>query len=288
MEKTQQKTLRIPQKTENKTVAIGVLSYNRPEGIKQTLGYLSEQPYKNIKVLISDNGSCNNVRNIIKEHCSKDSRFHYCFQQTNIGPENNFRFVKERFATAEYFMWMSDDDRFDEDYIKKCVGFLDNNADFIMCSGTGKIFDNEKLLFYEDSTTLKYHSGRDRLFKYLAIVFKNSVIYGVQRNNHYNIENHAGSDWSFVGNLALSGKIKVLDDVFFIKDNNGGSSTRKKITDKWGATGMKKLFFETYTAWQISRHLRTDFITKSISFVFLNCKFLYNSIRRRIVKKYPK
>jgi glycosyltransferase involved in cell wall biosynthesis len=104
-------------------VSIGIPTYNRPHGLRKALECITAQTYKNIEIIISDNGSpTNEVEQIVEEFKKKDNRIQFYKQAKNMGPFFNFRFVLDK-ASADYFMWAADDDSRAPD----CVEFYVNN-----------------------------------------------------------------------------------------------------------------------------------------------------------------
>jgi glycosyltransferase involved in cell wall biosynthesis len=100
-------------------VSVGIPTYNRPEGLRRTLGYITQQTYKNLEIIVSDNCSPDTeVERVLKEFKEKDSRVQFFRQGENIGAINNFKFVLEK-ATGEYFMWAADDDQWELDFVEK-------------------------------------------------------------------------------------------------------------------------------------------------------------------------
>jgi len=98
-------------------VSIGIPTYNRPLGLQRTLKCITNQTYKNIEIIVSDNCSpIPKVKKVMGEFLDKDNRITYYRQENNIGRIDNFRFVLKK-ANGEYFMWAADDDEWDKDFI---------------------------------------------------------------------------------------------------------------------------------------------------------------------------
>jgi glycosyltransferase involved in cell wall biosynthesis len=96
-------------------VSIGVPTYNRPAGLRKALTAITRQSYRNIEVIVSDNGSPGEeVKQVVKEFSNGDPRVIFYSHDVNQGPTFNFRFVLEK-ANADYFMWAADDDEWLED-----------------------------------------------------------------------------------------------------------------------------------------------------------------------------
>lgn len=278
-------------------LSVGLPTYNRPEGLEKVIQYLIKQDYKHLEIIISDNCSPNpKVKEILEHYAKLDSRIRYFIQAKNIEIEPNFNFVYHQ-AKGDYFMWIADDDEFPMNYFSACIDFLEKNKDYILCSGLASYYANKQLLFSDKEINLPSQSALIRLMKYLIQVNKNGVFYGVYRNHvafDNPIQKHIGADWNHIARIALIGKIKTLNHVQSKRSDEGGSSSRSKIAARWGISSMKKVFMETYIAYEVAYYLFNESILKKkfiypvrvaiqlLVFLFLNAKFLYNSIRKRL------
>ncbi len=105
-------------------VSVGITTYNRHEGLRQTLECITTQTYPNLEIIVSDNCSDGQqTRAVVQSFMENDSRIKYYRQETNLGQSRNFKFVLEE-STGEYFMWAADDDRWEPFYIQRCLEVL--------------------------------------------------------------------------------------------------------------------------------------------------------------------
>jgi len=113
-------------------LTIGIPSYNRPESLKKLLDSLLCQTYTNFKIIVSENASNNPASlSVLKDISSKDVRFQYYIQETNIGPAMNFKYVLMQ-STTKYFMWHSDDDEMSSNsYIEELMNEIEKGYDFV-------------------------------------------------------------------------------------------------------------------------------------------------------------
>lgn len=278
-------------------VTIGLPTYNRPAGLQKCLQTIVDQSYKNLEIIISDNCSTDeNVQRIILEFAAKDSRIKHFRQIVNIGLEENFNFVYSK-ATAAYFTWMSDDDYFDNNYVAECVHFLQNNSDHILCSGIAKYYSGNNFLFNEKMFRLDQGSSYTRIFTYFRKAGKNGNFYGVFRNHVLQakpLDEHVGCDWTFMAKLAVLGKLSFVSTTAYHRSADGNSGTRKKMVQKFRLNKFKELFFETYSAYEISSHVFTDEVVRKkfnalqklgiITLIFfqLNYKFFMNFVKKKM------
>lgn len=108
--------------TRGNLVTVGVASYNRPELLKRAIQSAVTQTYKNLEILISDNGSSKpEVKEIIEEFARSDIRIRCIFHPVNQGPFFNFSSVLNE-ATGDYFVWLADDDYWSPEYVEQLMG----------------------------------------------------------------------------------------------------------------------------------------------------------------------
>jgi hypothetical protein len=84
------------------------------------------QTYRNIELIVSDNGSSDDTPSIVAEYSQRDARIRYIRHERNRGSTWNFGYVLER-AKGKYFMWASIDDWRSPGSVAAMVGALEAN-----------------------------------------------------------------------------------------------------------------------------------------------------------------
>jgi len=103
----------------SKLVTIGIPTYNRADGfLRQALESVLAQTYQNLEIIVSDNCSCDNTEEIVRQY--DDPRVKYIRHEVNIGPLKNSNFCLNE-AKGEYFLQLHDDDAIDPDFIETCM-----------------------------------------------------------------------------------------------------------------------------------------------------------------------
>ena len=103
--------------TSRDTVFVGIPCYNRAAGLADTIRCLQQQTHENWTALICDNASPDpEVRTVAERACSRDSRLRYHRNTENIGAANNFLNAALA-ANQPFFMWASDDDLWEPQFI---------------------------------------------------------------------------------------------------------------------------------------------------------------------------
>lgn len=111
--------------SENPLVSVLMPAYKQAQYIAEALKSLQNQTYPNWEVAVVDDGSPDNVAEIVKEFADKDSRirFHHTENFGLSGARNN----AARFTTGELIIPLDADDIFHPDYIAECVKEFQKN-----------------------------------------------------------------------------------------------------------------------------------------------------------------
>ncbi|MDB5132555.1 MAG: hypothetical protein JWR02_2304 [Mucilaginibacter sp.] len=131
-------------------VTVGICCYNREEGFKNTLKYITGQTYKNLEIIISqDFNPTLDLASIV--NAQNDKRVTFYKQTQRLSMYNNFLFVLEK-ANGEYFMWASDDDWWAPDFIEKIMELLCNDLSAVAGHSDFMAVDenNNKIMAYPD------------------------------------------------------------------------------------------------------------------------------------------
>ena len=99
-------------------VTVGIPTFNSGQKISNALRSVLEQNYPNLEVIISDNCSTDDTREVCKALMDENSSVKYFRQPRNLGVMGNFEFVLHQ-ATGDYFMWLCDDDA-----LEKRIGMI--------------------------------------------------------------------------------------------------------------------------------------------------------------------
>jgi len=216
---------------EQPLVSIGIPTYNRPEGLRQTLECITRQTYKNLEIIVSDNCSLGKeTKSIIKEFMFKDSRIQYFYQEKNNGPLFNFNFVLQK-ATGEYFMWAADDDKWELFFIENCVKeFSISKKEYVAVMLEAQYFSKEgKFEFFSEGKPFyDFYSEKtkDRLIFMLKnnygnlyySLFKRSVLIN-KNENIIDINSKSMNEIPLFLSVISKGNWKVMPQIGLYKKN---------------------------------------------------------------------
>lgn len=108
-------------------VSVIIPTYNDAKYLKNSLDDIINQTYKNIEIIVVNDGSTDNTEEILKEYKDNNSNFYY-YNKDNGGTGSalNLGFSK---AKGEFATWISSDDRKELFMIERLVEFLKKNRD---------------------------------------------------------------------------------------------------------------------------------------------------------------
>ena len=123
-------------------VSIGVPVYNGGQFLERAIDSLLSQTFADLEIVVSDNASTDDSRDIIRRAAKRDPRVRYSFNEVNRGLVWNHRRVIA-LARGEYFMFAPHDDWFAEDYVERCVELLDARPDVTYALSEAILVDAE-------------------------------------------------------------------------------------------------------------------------------------------------
>ncbi len=113
-------------------VSIVVPVYNAERFLEQTLDSLRAQSYRDIEVILVDDGSEDSSRAICEGYVARDERFFYYYQENaGAGAARNNGI---KLARGEYLMFLDSDDLFEPEFVERMHRAIANGgADAAIC-----------------------------------------------------------------------------------------------------------------------------------------------------------
>ncbi len=232
-------------------VTVGIPTYNRPQGLERTLECISDQSYKNLEIIVSDNCSADPaVLTLLNKFAAKDHRIRFIVQQQNISIVPNFQFLLDQ-ANGEYFMWAADDDFWENNFIETCVDGMQGNEGVVLCMTDLNIVGLEG-----DSKRSKLNRGFmqqnifSRCFNFVKSTDENKYFFcGLYRTalvKNIPFNNNWGGDHMFIYEALTKGKFLYLPNQSCFYYFRGGSSTNMDRVRKAFNITSRFYFFEAY------------------------------------------
>lgn len=144
-------------------ISVIVPVYNAEEYLSECIDSLIGQSYKDIEILLVDDGSKDASKAICEQYAEKDARVHV-FSQANAGVSvARNKGLQE--AKGEYVCFIDADDAVAHDYLKILYN-LSQNGDFGLCS-----YGRDIKLLGQDGNKTKYYDTHD----FIRRIFDESI-----------------------------------------------------------------------------------------------------------------
>lgn len=127
-----------------KNISIIIPVYNCEKSIEKCISSIISQTYNNLEIILVNDGSTDNSRNICEKYCAKYKNF-YLINQENSGPGAARKKGLER-ANGDYISFIDSDDYVDKLFYEKLVNSLEeNNADIVEC-GYNFVYEKNNII----------------------------------------------------------------------------------------------------------------------------------------------
>lgn len=215
-------------------VSIIVPVYNVEKYIEKCLKSLISQSYKNIEIILIDDGSKDNSGKICDEYKRKDSRIKVVHKENAGVSEARNSGLQE--ATGEYICFVDADDFVMNDYIEYMYELIVNNSsDIAICTKMFSNFD-EKQTSYEVIETLNGENTIIRILNYRIPIGVYSKIFKKDLINDNKIrffkDIYMGEGFNFnVSCFQRAKKVMISNHkvYYYRRDNNTSATTKFSI-----------------------------------------------------------
>lgn len=236
-------------------ISIVIPTYNRADCIERAVFSALNQTYTNIEVIIVDDRSRDNTKEIIEN--IGDDRIKYFYAESKLGAARA-RNIGVQQASGELIAFLDSDDCWHPDKLRKQYELIRSDAEceMVFCkyklSGIREgIFPDENSFVFDDKKKFaEFLLGRNRIGAPTVLVSKSAFI----NNGMFDESMRTLEDWEFAIRMALSTKIlfinEVLVNAYSRSDGVNLIDGRKKLEAElsilkkyWGVFENKSQFF---------------------------------------------
>ncbi len=165
----------------NPLVSVIIPTYNKKTYVVKAIDSVLNQTYKNIEIIVIDDGSTDGTDKMISGLSKKNSKFIFLRNETNLGFVKTLNKAISR-AKGKYIARLDDDDIWiDSQKLEKQINFLESHPDYVLI-GSGIIVIKEKddseitrFLFPEEDEDIRRTLLIENLFAHSAVVFLKSA-----------------------------------------------------------------------------------------------------------------
>lgn len=217
----------------NKKVSIILPTKNGAKNIGKSISSVLNQTYKNIELIIVNDGSTDNTQEIISQCQNNDQRIICINNQVNIGIQKSLNIGIEN-STGDYIARIDDDDSWTEtEKLQKQVDFMKSNPDFGLV-GTGAILIYEKgteinrYLLPELDIDIRKRILAKNCFVHSAVLIRKSILDQTglysEDNSKLHVEDH--DLWLRIGEKTKFANISDYAVTLTISENSITSKNR--------------------------------------------------------------
>jgi glycosyltransferase involved in cell wall biosynthesis len=218
--------------TSDPLISVIIPTYNRAAFIKRSVNSVVKQSYKNIEIIVVDDGSTDNTENLIKN--VRDKRIKYIKHTENKGV-SHARNTGIKIARGEYISFLDSDD---EIYPKKIetqykkLHVLPNTYGLIYCGH--RIFINSTNEYVEDFLGQKYDNIKEILLKRCLFAVHAPLIRKMcfEKCGLFDESLVECEDWDMWIRLSQHYKFTVIPDAlvkFYIHEGQKSTHLKNKI-----------------------------------------------------------
>ena len=169
----------------SKLVSIIVPTYNCAKFIGRTIESAQAQTYRNWEMIIVDDRSTDNTKEIVEQYIRNDSRIQYHLLDVNSGAAVA-RTTAMKLARGDYMAFLDSDDLWLPDKLEKQIAFMDANDYAFSCTAYAQIDEDDNLIGKTVKTVKKTNYNRLLLD---CPVGNSTVMYNVEKMGKFEVPN---------------------------------------------------------------------------------------------------
>jgi glycosyltransferase involved in cell wall biosynthesis len=252
-------------------VSVGIPVYNGGDFIAEAIRSIQAQTIEDIEIIISDNASTDDTRDICLNLAADDSRIRYLRNEANLGgPANTNRLVHE--ATAPLFKWAYADDVCGPRLLEDCIAALDALPGSVLaCPRVRKIDEHGTILFDHEDADLGFdapepHVRLQRIYRTLG----EQALFGVIRmdalRRTHLVQPRLADGFLLMTELCLMGPFpQTHSQEMLVRVHEGHFGATRKSQFRWiGATRRRdKVFAYTRSTGELLSIVRDSDLSKA-------------------------
>lgn len=225
-----------------KLISVIIPCYNTASLVSETLDSVLAQTYSNIEVVLVNDGSSDNLEEVLAPYLEDHKNFKY-FSQQNKGL-SGARNSGIRLADGEYLLCLDADDLIAPTYIEQCVAVLDSCSDVKLVYSRAKLFGAENSDWEFPSYSLKTLLTGN-------LIYASAIMRKADFDKYGPYDENLGfyEDWSLWINMLKDGGDVVLLDkqlFFYRKHQDKTSLSDQRNARKEIDIRNKLLLYEKY------------------------------------------
>lgn len=215
----------------NKLVTLIAPCYNSEEYINNFLDSLLLQTYKNIQIILVNDGSTDNTLQILNKRKEEFKEFTeiLIIDSTNLGAAGAVNKAL-KYVKGEYLCWADSDDALDKDNVLKKYEFLNNNQDFSMvcCNAEAIEYATDKKIYDLSVKTKKTNIFYELIYPGFpcypgVFMIRTEKLFNKLKDREIPYDKKVGQNWQLLLPVAYDGKCGYIDKClykYYIRSNS--------------------------------------------------------------------
>jgi glycosyltransferase involved in cell wall biosynthesis len=236
-------------------LSIGLPVKNGAGFLTSALDSLLSQSYGDFDLLVADNDSTDETEDIVREYARRDSRVTYHRHARDIGANANFNYVV-RNTRGQLFKWAAADDLQHETFLRRCVDVHAADPSIAaVCTAIEHIDEEGRSLgVAQDLSSASSAEPAARFADFIRYDYSCAVSFGLLRRDL--IENTRlllpfwGSDRVFLAELALAGRIVVIDEPLFYEREHANKLSNQVARREVGGFHRTRGYGSRFLTWR--------------------------------------
>jgi len=237
---------------ETKSVDILLATYNGEKYLKEQIESILNQTYSDFRLLISDDCSSDNTKEILKEYKKKDSRIVLYFQQENLGVIKNFEFLLNK-VESKFYMFSDQDDIWKKDKIEKSINKLEETDSDLVYTDL-EVVDENLNVTYKSYWKLKGFYRKIKNYNNFESLYLNNFVTGctiISKKSLIkgflplpNTSKYVLHDYWIPLIISQKGKITYIEEplIMYRQHKNNKIGSKKKSAELKTLNEIRKLF----------------------------------------------
>ncbi len=197
-------------------ISINLITYNRSKYLPKAIDSVLKQSFIDWELIIIDDGSTDDTKNIVEQYSKRDQRIKYCINHKNLGISKSRNLALQKSAGQYLAVLDSDDYWCDNNKLQKQYDFLEKKSDYVLTGGNFiKVDENDN----EIGRVKNPSSDQDIRNKFL---FKNPITHSTVmykkdlaiKLGGYDEKLEVGEDYDLWLKIAQRGKVFNFVDIF--------------------------------------------------------------------------
>src|ERR1019366_3325072 len=263
--------------------SIIIPTYNRAFFLSKAIESVINQTVQDWELIIVDDGSTDNTKNIVEIYSANDNRIKYIFQQNleRSAARNN----GIRNANGEFICFLDSDDYYSKERLEGLYDFINNSTEKIALFYTGICFKKNEVITPRHELKNTFKNNLDFITQAIIGTPQTCIHKSILKKYLFNYDFKIGEDMELWLRIANEYPIVYIDKQFTIiaSDHDDRSVDEKRFNS--GAEQLKMLLFAfspQHPGAKVSNSIQNKILSNA--YFSIARHYLYNSSRWKSIR----